>query len=273
LRVGAPSWLDPEIWRTRAASFGPAAKLYHAVRPGYPIDAIAWALAPVLDQVAAGRSGEPSKIMDLGAGTGILTRQLVGLGHHVLAVEPDEQMRTLLARTAPGATVLAGRAEHIPLPDADVHAGIAAQAYHWFDRERAHPELARVIRPGGVFAAVWNVRDDAIGWVGAYSRIVEGHRGPDGVDLDGGRLANATFGPGFGRVSEAEFRHAVRHTPDSLVELLRSRSYYLTATERDRASMAEQVANLAASHPDLAGRAEFDLPYLTRVYRAVRHFG
>jgi SAM-dependent methyltransferase len=147
---------------------------------------------------------------------------------------------------------------------------IAAQAYHWFDRDRADRELARVIRPGGVFAAIWNVRDDETAWVAEYSRIVEGHRRPDGVGLDGGRMVDATFGPDFGPVAEAEFHHSVRHTAATLVQLLRSRSYYLTATAEGRSSLEEQVANLAATHPDLAGRSGFDLPYVTRVYRAVR---
>jgi SAM-dependent methyltransferase len=271
----SPRWLDPAIWRTRAASFGPAARLYDAVRPSYPSGAIIWALQPVVTPRPAQDPVVIPRVVDLGAGTGILTRQLVALGYHVLAVEPDDQMRARLAETLPTGgtgriTVLAGSAERIPLPGSSVDAVLAAQAYHWFHREQAHLELARVTRPGGVFAAIWNVRDDAVPWVGAYSRIVEGHRGPDGIALDGGRLTDPDFGPGFGPVTEAEFRHQVRHTPDSLLSLLRSRSYFLTATPAGQAALESAVAALTAGHPDLAGRAAFDLPYLTRVYRAIR---
>jgi len=160
--------LGLQQWRVRANSFGPAAELYDRVRPSYPSEAIEWALSPL----GAGAW----RVMDVGAGTGIMTRQLVALGHEVIAVEPDEQMRARLAQTTLVATPLAGRAEAIPLPDASVDGAVAAQAYHWFDRDRAHEELARVIRPGGVFAAVWNTRDEAEPWVAEYSRIVEGAR-------------------------------------------------------------------------------------------------
>src|SRR5262245_41632242 len=117
-------------------SFGPAAELYDRTRPGYAPEALRWALAPL----GPGEHG----IVDVGAGTGILTRQLLGLAHRVHAIEPDEGMRARLASTTPAAAVAAGSAEAIPLPDAAADAVLAGQAYHWFDRARAHPEIARV---------------------------------------------------------------------------------------------------------------------------------
>jgi SAM-dependent methyltransferase len=260
--------MDPDRWRTRANSFGPAAQLYDRIRPSYPVEAIAWALGPL----GAGAH----RVLDVGAGTGILTRQLVALGHTVLAVEPDNQMRERLAARSPGVTILAGSAEAIPLPDLSVDAGMAAQAYHWFDRARAHPELGRVVRPGGVFAAMWNDRDDSgdwlpnSSWVAEYSRIVERDRGPDGSGADSGRAAVPDYGEGFGAIESAEFRHALPHTPETLVELLKSRSYFLTASPGRQEALEEEVRDLAATHPDLAGRAEFALPYVTVVYRATR---
>lgn len=255
-------WMEPGRWRERARSFGPAAAIYDRVRPTYPSAAVAWALAPL----GRGRW----RVADIGAGTGIMTRVLASMGHDAVAIEPDDQMRQRLAAATPGVEVLAGGAESLPLGDASIDAAVAAQAYHWFDRDRANSELGRVIRRGGVFAAIWNDRDDAVSWVGEYSWIVEGDRGPDGSGADTGRAKSPSYGDGFGPVEYAEFRHAITHTPESLVALLKSRSYFITATPARQAALESEVRNLADTHPDLAGRDEFDMPYLTVVYRASR---
>jgi SAM-dependent methyltransferase len=251
--------LGTQLWRARANSFGPAAEIYDRIRPGYPPAAIEWALRPL----GAGAW----RVMDVGAGTGIMTRQLLALGHDVLAVEPDEQMRARLGQTAPAVTALPGRAEAIPLPDAGVDAGVAAQAYHWFDRNVAHDELGRVIRPGGVFAAVWNNRDETVPWVAEYSRIVEGDRGPGGREVGPSALE---FGACFEPTEVAQFRHETTHTADTLVGLLQSRSYYIVASPDRQRALEAEVRVLADTHPDLTGRAEFTLRYVTEVHRAVR---
>jgi SAM-dependent methyltransferase len=242
---------------TQANSFGQAADLYDRARPGYPAEAIQWALA----------AAEPpaARVADLGAGTGIMTRQLIGLGYDVLAIEPDALMRQRLAAATPTATAVAGTAEATSLPDAAVDAAIAAQSYHWFDQDRAHAEVGRVVRPGGVFAAIWNLRDESAPWVAEFTTIVNGVRGKADDDH------SAThFGPLFSPPERGLFEHTVTHTAESLVDLLRSRSYYLTAEPNQQQDLEVRVRELAARHPDLAGRAEFPLRYVTRVYRAVR---
>src|SRR5947207_8421972 len=133
---------------SQGLSFGVAADLYDEMRPTYPPDAVRWALGE-----------RPRRVVDLGAGTGILTRALLDLGHEVVPVEPDPGMRDRLGRATPGLTALAGSAERIPLPDGSADAVLAGQAYHWFEPEPAHREVARVLAPGGVFAPIWNVRD------------------------------------------------------------------------------------------------------------------
>ena len=122
----------------RAASFGGVADAYERARPGYPDDAVRW---------LAGE--EPCDVVDLGAGTGKLTRSLVALGHRVTAVEPLEEMLEQLRHAVPAATALRGSAEAIPLPDGSADVVTCAQAFHWFDHEVALPEMARVLRPGG----------------------------------------------------------------------------------------------------------------------------
>jgi SAM-dependent methyltransferase len=252
--------MEPERWRTRASSFGTAADLYDRVRPTYPAEAVAWGLDPL----GPGRW----RVADIGAGTGIMTRVLISLGQDVMAIEPDQLMRERLMVTTPGAEAVPGSAEDLPLADGDLDAAVAAQAYHWFDPQRAHHELGRVIRPGGVFVAIWNERDESAPWVKAYSIMIEGDRGPNEVATDEDRAFS--FGGLFGPVETGLFHHSVATTPDSLVALMHSRSYYITATPQRQSELDQRVRELAETHPDLAGQSQFDLPYVTRVFRAVR---
>jgi SAM-dependent methyltransferase len=246
--------------RARASSFGAAAGLYDAARPTYPADAVAWAF----ETLGVGRW----RVADIGAGTGIMTRVLVGLGLDVVAVEPDELMRERLMAITPEVEAVPGAAEDLPFDIGTLDAAIAAQSYHWFDRERAHAELGRAIRPGGVFAAIWNVRDESVPWVSEYSRIVGGDRGPNELPADGGR--DPEFGGLFTPVEERIFHHESVQTPAGLIALMRSRSYYLTATPDRRAALDSGIGELTERHPDLSGRSEFALPYVTRVFRASR---
>jgi SAM-dependent methyltransferase len=141
--VSAPT-CDGEL----AASFGRAAEAYERGRPGYAEEA--------LDAV-----GLPPEavVLDLAAGTGKLTRQLVPRFARVLAVEPLDTMRAVLARVVPGAEALAGRADEIPLPDRAVDGVFVAEAFHWFATDEVLHEIARVLRPGGTFAILFNQAD------------------------------------------------------------------------------------------------------------------
>jgi SAM-dependent methyltransferase len=241
----------------QALSFGSAADRYNELRPGYPAEALRWILGEA-----------PVRVVDLGAGTGILSRALVALGHEVIPVEPDRDMRARLAAASPDLTPLAGFAEQIPVPDNSVDAVVAGQAYHWFDQDAAHAEAARVIRPGGVFAPLWNIRDDSIGWVARLAEITY-----DDTAGRGHREPVKAFGPNFGPVERERFTHTTSHTPDTLVGLITTRSYYLTATPEHQQELERLVRELCASHPELAGRSTFDLPYHTYTYRATRLTG
>src|ERR1700753_2775966 len=144
-----------------ATSFGGAAAAYERGRPPYPPEALDWLLPP-----------GARRVLDLGAGTGKLTRELVARGLDVVAVEPLEGMRAELSRVLPGTPVRAGSAEEIPLPDGAVDTVLAAQAWHWVTPERAAPEVARVLRPGGTLGLVWNERDEREPWVSRLHQIV-----------------------------------------------------------------------------------------------------
>ena len=147
--------------RGRATSFADVADAYERARPGYPEQAVRWLVGD-----------EPCDVVDLGAGTGKLTRTLVELGHRVTAVEPLAEMLRELGVAVPEATAVEGSAEQIPVPDASTDVVVCAQAFHWFDHNAALPEIARVLRPGGYLALVWNVRDDREPWVGRLSEVI-----------------------------------------------------------------------------------------------------
>ncbi|MEU8284447.1 class I SAM-dependent methyltransferase [Micromonospora sp. NPDC048905] len=241
---------------TQALSFGAAAAEYDRLRPRYPQAAVRWALEGL---------GDAARVVDLGAGTGILTREVLALGHEVTPVEPDPGMRAQLAVATPGVDSLAGGAESVPLPDGAADAVLVGQAYHWFDRERAHAEIARVLRTDGTFAPIWNIRDDRVEWVAELGRIA--HMGSNADNLI---ESVTTFGPAFGDVELGEFSQRTALTVDEVLGMMRTRSYYLTADRSSQEAVERELRDLLATHPDLAGRDRVELPYRTLVFRARR---
>jgi SAM-dependent methyltransferase len=239
-----------------AASFDRAADVYARARPSYPAAALDWLLP------AGART-----VLDLGAGTGKLTAQLAARGLDVVAVEPSDRMRAQLEATLPGLHALAGSAEAIPLEDHAVDVVLVAQAWHWVDPARAVPEVARVLKPGGRLGLLWNCRDEREPWVAAYGAILA----RPGEPTDAARAAaeHADIGPPFGPTErhDTDVWHDTV-TPDGLVELAASRSYVITLDENARRALLQRVRELTQTHPDLAGRASFTLPYVTECVRA-----
>jgi SAM-dependent methyltransferase len=246
----------------RARSFGSVARAYAEHRPGYPTAAVEWALAPVADRPRP-------HLLDLGAGTGKLTSALLARpGATVSAVEPDPAMLAELRTRMPAAAAFAGTAEAIPLPDTSVDAVLAGQALHWFDLDRTLPEIIRVLRPGGVLAALWNAEDSDVEWVAGYHAEASRERPVPGVPRGGDRPdlpAHPELLPG----ERAEFRHALRLTVDGLLDMLATHSWALVS------GPAEREATFARVRSYLAGRLEtsagpFELPLVTTVLRALR---
>ena len=232
----------------RSLSFGSQAAAYERGRPSYPPEAIDWLLAD-----------NARDVLDLGAGTGKLTTRLVERGLSVIAVDPIAEMLEVLRGALPDTPALLGTAEHIPLPDNAVDAVLVAQAWHWFDPERAVAEVARVLRPGGRLGLVWNVRDDRLGWVKDFSRIV-------GLEHD--RVVSPDLPAPFTDVEHHRVEWTNYVTPQALIDYVASRSYCITSPADVRDRTLEQVRELLATHPALANSAGIAMPYITVCIRA-----
>ena len=247
--------MDSAAHERRRCSFGPAAEAYERFRPAYPAEAVGW---------VTGKA--PRRVLDVGAGTGKLTRELVAAGHEVVAVEPDAAMRAAFASRLPDVEVLPGSAEALPLPDSSVDVVVAAQAFHWFDLDRALPEAARVLRPGGTFGVLANLRDESVPWVAELGAVLHGE---DGTGYSHEGDDPESFGPLFAAVEYAEFSHVQELDVEGLVGLAASRSYALTLPDDERDALLARVEALAKREAqDTNGRLA--LPYVTTCERATR---
>jgi SAM-dependent methyltransferase len=158
-------------------------------------------------------------VLDLGAGTGKLTRLLVAAFDRVVAVEPADAMRQMLLEMCPGVQALSGNAAAIPLPDATADAVFAAQSFHTFDATQAIPEIARVLRPGGAIVLLWNLPAGPWRPSAAAAEAVLEERMPnvDYVPLDlGGPAASSGWEPNITHSPFEPFQATVVPNPQAL---------------------------------------------------------
>jgi SAM-dependent methyltransferase len=250
------------------SSFGAEAAAYAEHRPVYAGAAVGWALEPVRDR-------RPLRVADIGAGTGKLTAMLAGLGADVTAVEPDPQMLAELRRAMPEVRSLPGSAEELPLADASVDAVLAGQAMHWFDVDRALPEIVRVLTPGGVLAGLWNMDDDRVDWVAELAAISKRKASPTLLRWHDGKVQNqpprlAEVAQGlFHPAEEGEFEHGQARTAGSLVATIGTHSHLLTMDEAERSALLARIRDFLATRPETS-QGEFTLPLVTMALRMVR---
>ncbi|RYC10585.1 class I SAM-dependent methyltransferase [Nocardioides zhouii] len=234
----------------RARSFGAVAEAYDRGRPAYPAEAVAWLTG-----------GEAKVVLELGAGTGKLTRQLVDAGHAVFATDPDEAMLEVLRERVPEVSARTATAEDIPANDRSVDVVVVAQAFHWFDHEVALPEIARVLKPGGHVALVWNSRDERIPWVRKMGDLL-GRQ-----DLDTSSAQQLVQSDLFGFMEETTFKHWQEVNRETVIDLARSRSSFAMM---DDAGQHEHLDEVRAFYADYGrGMDGMQIPYVTRCYRAV----
>jgi SAM-dependent methyltransferase len=237
------------VHRAAAQGFARSADAYERGRPGYPDAAIRFLVE---------RLPPAARVLDLAAGTGKLTRPLLAAGVEVIAVEPVDEMRALLPGVA-----LDGTAEAIPLEDGAVDGVTVGQAFHWFDGDAALAEIARVLRPRGLLALVWNrrVEDDPVNQ--AIDAIVDPHRGE--VPTHRGDAWRAAFDrtPLFGPLEERVFENSQELDAGGLEARVGSISFIASLEPGERATVLERARAIA-------GAGAVTIPYRTEVHTWTR---
>lgn len=249
--------------------FGAAAGEYDRYRVGVP-DAVVERLLPHgLDAV-----------LDLGAGTGAMTRRLVGRAKRIFAVDPDRRMLSVLADSCPGGVeAREGTAEHIPLPDASVDAVVVASAWHWMEANAAIPEVARVLRPSGNLIIVWSRRDRSVPWVADLEAVrmsVTG--GDDYVEQKIRRYLDEPWlpdGSPFTDVRIEDLRWSATMTREDIAHMLTTYGAYISAPEDRKPEMLKGLIDHVKGDERIVpagGRddALVELPMVCHVWRATK---
>jgi SAM-dependent methyltransferase len=251
------------IHPSAAQGFASAAGTYVRGRPEYPESLRDWLSRDL--GLGPGRT-----CVDLGAGTGKFTRLVVATGARTLAVEPVAAMRDQLRAGLPGVEVVDAAAQALPLADGSVDGVVCAQAFHWFAGPEALAEIHRILRPGGRFGLVWNVRDESVDWVAELTAIMAPYEG-DTPRYRTGAWRRAFAGSPFTDLEEVSFPHQHVGPPgDVIIGRTLSVSFIARLPAAERAKVEARLRALIAGHPGLRDRDTVAFPYLTRAYRCTR---
>ena len=265
--------LTPEQKAARAASFGGAASHYERYRPGPPVEAVDWILP-----------AHVRTVVDLGAGTGALTRLLVGRADEVVAVEPDDRMRAVLAEAVPDARAVAGRGESIPLPDASADAVLASSSWHWMDTVPTLLEVGRVLVPGGTLAAIWSGPDPDSGLI-AQARALLSGEGPSSIDDESQAELSAALndrsalvqaleippGVSFDQPEQTVITWDVALDAEDLIGLLGTFSWVILMEDEARQRLFETARVALRDMLGVSGDVTVDVGYRAEVWKARRH--
>jgi SAM-dependent methyltransferase len=232
--------------------------VYAAHRPGYPDSAVEWLVG-----------GERRHVLDLGAGSGSLTKSLVADGHLVVAAEPNRAMLAELEVLGLAAPLVQSGAEALPFARQSFDVVTVGTAFHWFDADAALPEIAAVLKPGGRLALVWNIRCEDSGWAAELAELLQAAQPPSLVGhwVTGSVSAveeSALFGP----LEAAEFPFTQTLDRAGLMGLAASRSYVIALSTTRRRRLLESIGRLFDSVA--GGGSTVELPYRTRCWRAAR---
>jgi SAM-dependent methyltransferase len=250
--------IDPhaeKIRHERAASFGGVAGDYARSRPGYPDAAVRWLT-----------EGSSDAALDVAAGTGKLTLQLRDYSRSVTALELSVPMLLELQALDQSIAAVSGRAEALPFQSDSFDLITVAQAFHWFDQRAAVAEFARVLRPGGRVAILWNFRDESVDWVAELSKLIGSEDSQDDEAFLDPLGSHDAFAPSV----EGTFDFEQVLDRDLLAALVRSRSYVATLPDEDRRALLGRVMRLCDEHPSLSRHSRFSMRYRTKVYRAAK---
>lgn len=246
-----------------STSFGAIARNYDRYRLGPP--------AEILDRVLPESC---SSVLDLGAGTGAMTRHLMSRIPTVYAVDPDPRMREVLSENCPGVTALEGVAERIPLPDASVDAVVMSSAWHWVDPDRAIPEVARVLRDGGTLALVWNRGDRSVPWVSEleeYRRNVT--ESADAVYTQISHYLQEPWlpeGSPFIDIEISALAWSVSVTREELGGMLTTYTGYIQAPAERKSAILQEFTDYLNNDPRLGSAELIEWPMLCHYWTARR---
>lgn len=268
-----PASLSPEEKARRAAAFGSAADHYERYRPGPPEAAVSWLLPRRVDTV-----------VDIGAGTGALTRLLTARADRIVAVEPDARMRAVLDAQVPGIEVVEGRGEAIPLPDGVADALTASSSWHWVDPVGGLREAARVLKPGGVLGALWSGPDPDSEFMVQARDLLAGaadHSSVDGATAETLRAVTSDPVPAdhrlripsglpFGEPANEVFRWEMALTAEDLIGLLGTLSWVITMEDGARTLLVDTARRLLEDVLGIAGEVTIEIPFRCDTYRAQR---
>jgi SAM-dependent methyltransferase len=240
--------------------FGREAETYERVRPSYPAGAVAW-LAVNLG-IGPGRT-----VFDVAAGTGKFTRLLVPFDANLAAAEPVNGMRQSFVTAVRGVPIISAVAESLPIAAGSVDAITVAQAFHWFDADRAFAEFRRALRPGGRVGVIWNARDRSSDWVNDVWSIMDRveKRAP-WRDHEHWRDSALGERDGFGPIHSATFRQEQVIDPDGVVVRIASASHVAVLAPAERERVLGEVRDVLNGHPDTRGRTELRIPYRVDAY-------
>jgi SAM-dependent methyltransferase len=258
----------------RSGSFGQVASAYERFRPGPPAAAIAWMIPD-----------SAQSVVDLGAGTGAMTKDLVGRVARVVAIEPDDRMREILASNLPGVTALRGTGESMPLETASIDVVLASSSWHWMDAERALRETARVLVPGGTLGVVWAGPDPDGPFVSQAQVLLsemsagqgdsgsgtarEPDLGHEVTDIEN-RVETVLRIPAespFAQPEHTSLTWDVSLTADELIGLLGTFSWIITMPDDRRARVTALARQVLRDSLGIYGDATIDVQYRSEVWR------
>jgi ubiquinone/menaquinone biosynthesis C-methylase UbiE len=211
-------------------------------------------------------------VLDLGAGTGKFSKKLLATGAAVFALDPVPAMLEQLFQQYPSIEAKLGSAEDIPFADGFFDAVVCAQSFHWFATPEALAEIHRVLRPGGTWGLIWNVRDESVEWVSALTKILSPFEG-DTPRYRTQKWRSLFPAEGFSMLREQRFPHGHTGAPEQvIVDRTLSVSFIAALPSDKQARVASQVRELIAASPDLAGRSCVTFPYSTAVFSCTKVF-